>query len=443
VDAERLAVTGISGGGAASFWIAAADERVKVAVPVSGMGDLEDYVGEKVVNGHCDCMFLINTFQWPWTQIAALVAPRPLLFANSGHDTIFPMNGNDRIRARLERLYGFYTNRTDRLFDIAVTPGGHDDKPELRLMAYHWINRHLKGDDSSVTEPELPKIEGKLLRAFPDDLPSDEVNTKIDELFVPTATNTLPQTADQFQAWRKTKLAELQRIAFRSLPERSTPEFGIKISARKIQSGALTTEPGLYVPWKHFPAGETRSDRALWLAVLGEEESFDSKPEWLRKIIGDSETLLIAPCGSGPSRWQDPPPFYIQRSLPLLGRTVDSCRLADVLTAAAHVLREQRGGQPLKIIGRGSAGVIAAYAALLEPRLSGVVLIDPPASHRQGPIFLNVLRVVDVPEALGLLAPRSLVIHTANAEAFQPTAAIFRAAGGTLKLQQLPRTAAR
>jgi len=57
VDLERIAVTGISGGGAASFWIAAADERIKVAVPVSGMSDLEEYVGEKVVNGHCDCMF--------------------------------------------------------------------------------------------------------------------------------------------------------------------------------------------------------------------------------------------------------------------------------------------------------------------------------------------------------------------------------------------------
>src|SRR5206468_7877215 len=89
---------------------------------------------------------------------------------NSGHDTIFPMNGNDRIRARLERLYGFYTNRTDRLFDIGVTPGGHDDKVELRLMAYRWINRFLKGEDAPVTEPELPKIEGKLLRAFPDEI---------------------------------------------------------------------------------------------------------------------------------------------------------------------------------------------------------------------------------------------------------------------------------
>src|SRR5829696_1621177 len=159
VDGEKIAVTGISGGGAATFWIAAADERVKVAVPVSGMADLESYVGNRVINGHCDCMFLYNAHRWPWTRIASLVAPRPMLFTNSDADTIFPMNGNDRIRARLEHLYSFYTNRTDRLFDIGIQPGGHDEKPELRLMAYRWINRFLKGDDKPVTEPELPPIE--------------------------------------------------------------------------------------------------------------------------------------------------------------------------------------------------------------------------------------------------------------------------------------------
>ncbi len=90
VDPERIAVTGISGGGAATFWVAAADERVKVAVPVSGMADLESYVPNRVINGHCDCMFLYNTFQWPWTRIAGLVAPRPMLFVNSDNDRIFP-----------------------------------------------------------------------------------------------------------------------------------------------------------------------------------------------------------------------------------------------------------------------------------------------------------------------------------------------------------------
>jgi cephalosporin-C deacetylase-like acetyl esterase len=439
IDPERIAVTGISGGGAASFWIAAADERVKVAVPVSGMGDLQDYVGEKVINGHCDCMFLINTFQWPWTYIAALVAPRPLLFANSGHDTIFPMNGNDRIRAGLEHLYGFYTNRTDRLFDIGVTPGGHDDKPELRLMAYRWINRHLKGDDAPVTEPELPKIDGSQLRVFPEALPSDELNTKIDEIFVPTASNALPATADAFQSWRTAKQAELRRLVFRSIPLQFAPQHPVSLNLRKVETGTFLSESGIRIPWKYFPATSRKSDQVLWFVVLGKDDSLESRPEWLTKVIGEAPALLIAPRGDGPLRWTDPAPYYIQRSLALLGRTADSCRLEDVLAAAAESLpAASRAAPRVKIIGRGTAGIIAAYAALLEPRLSEVVVVDPPSSHRDGPIFLNILRVLDVPEALGLLAPRPLTIHTTQADAFQATTALYRVAGGTLRLQPLP-----
>ena len=438
VDAERLAVTGISGGGAATFWIAAADERVKVAVPVSGMSDLEDYVGEKVVNGHCDCMFTINTFQWPWTQIAALIAPRPMLFENSSHDTIFPMNGNDRIRARLERLYGFYTNRTDRLFDIGVTPGGHEDNPELRLMAYRWINRHLKNDNSPVTEPELPKIEGKLLRAFPDELPTDEVNTKIDELFVALATNTVTKSAKELEAWSIAKVKELRRIVFPAVPKNITPRTNIPLSVRQTSSGTLETDPGITISWSFYPAQRPNRDRAVWLVVLGEGESLAARPEWLTKAVGDAPVLLVSPRNSGGNRWHDPAPYYIQRSLPLLGHTVDSGRLTDVLVATEHTLPLSRGTPPMKIIGNGAAGIVAAYAALLKPQFSEIVLVDPPASHRNGPIFLNVLRVIDVPEALSLLAPRPLTIHTSQANAFDRTKEIYRIGGGTVTFATLP-----
>lgn len=437
IDAERIGVTGISGGGAATFWIAAADERVKVAVPVSGMSDLEDYVGEKVVNGHCDCMFLINTFQWPWTQIAALIPPRPMLFENSGHDTIFPMSGNERIRQRLETLYSFYTNRTDRLFDIGVTPGGHDDKVELRLMAYRWLNHFLKGDDQPVTEPDLPKFDGKLLRAFPDDLPADESNTKIDEVFVPLATNVIPRDASEFEKWRAQKLAELRRIVFRSVPEKSSVTVPLKFNGKKEESGTIVSEPGVSVAWKYFPAQKGRASDTHWLVVLDEEESLDTKPQWLKQQVGDAPVLLIAPRGSGPGRWQDPAPYYIRRSLPLLGRTVDSCRLLDVVMAMRQALGSARNAK-WNIIGHGRAGVIGAYVALMEPQIAGVVAVDPPASHRDGPIFLNVLRVVDVPEAFALIAPRPLTVVTSRQTAFDRTEAFYRIAGATLKIQPLP-----
>lgn len=83
VDATRFGVTGRSGGGAYSWWIGALDERIKCAVPVAGITDLRNHVVDGCVEGHCDCMFMVNTHRWDYAKVAALMAPRPLLIANS------------------------------------------------------------------------------------------------------------------------------------------------------------------------------------------------------------------------------------------------------------------------------------------------------------------------------------------------------------------------
>jgi dienelactone hydrolase len=448
VDGEKIAVTGISGGGAATFWIAAADERVKVAVPVSGMSDLEDYVGGKVVNGHCDCMFMINTFGWPWTNIAALIAPRPMLFENSGHDTIFPMTGNDRIRARLEKLYGLFTKKPADLFDIGVTPGGHDDNRELRLMAYQFINKHLKGDKSSVTEPPLEPEKGENLRAFPGALPSDEINTTIDESFVPLANTKLPRDTTEFHAWRERTIQELRRLSFAGHPRghHTDPGLGWKLGGAEPAKGWLATdlEPAeLEEPWRsirmacvwnyHPAKGDSPT---CWIVVLGPDESLDATPDWAKKVVGEDAVLLLAPRGCGPLRWEDKPPSYIQRSLALLGETVDSGRVADV-AAFAEYTHNVASNTNWKITGRGQSGIIAAYGAALAPDhcLSEIVVVDPPTTHRDGPILLNVLRTVDIPEALGLLAPRSLTVQTDRPAAFASTRAIYDAARGPIRVK--------
>ena len=65
-----------------------------------------------------------------------------------------------------------------------------------------------------------------------------------------------------------------------------------------------------------------------------------------------------------------------------------------------------------------------------------MVVIDPPKSHKEGPYFLNVLRVLDIPEALGLLAPTPLTIIGGKDPAFDRTAEIYRLAGAADKLKR-------
>jgi hypothetical protein len=127
----------------------------------------------------------------------------------------------------------------------------------------------------------------------------------------------------------------------------------------------------------------------------------------------------------------------------LLGRTADGGRVWDVIAAARAVAASPRvggsGAGPAKpkpptqvtVAGGRAAGVIAAYAAALDETLAGAALVSPPASHMDAgaPQFLNVLRVADVPDVVGLIAPRPVLIDGgAGSEAFGRTKSAYAAA---------------
>ncbi len=441
VDPQRIAVTGISGGGAATFWIAAADPRVKAAVPVSGMADLPSYVSNRVINGHCDCMFLYNTFRWPWTRIAALVAPRAMLFANSDHDRIFPMDANDRVINRLERVYSLY-GQGDQV-DAVVSMGGHAYRQDLRQAAYRFINMHLKGDPRVVDDSEVDLVTGRgdqrecpiapeKLRVFPEDdeLPDDELNTTIDRHFVPVAKVKLPKR-NEFKAWKASLLKELRRVAFGCFPER-VPAATL---LRQVDSeyARLETEPGIEVGLETVGVFKPtiKSDRVLLIV----RDAADDVP--ITKFAHDVHetadlTYIVEPRGIGRTRWtRKDPPNYVERSHVLLGRTVDTGRVWDVI-AAARYLRAKHGEElPVHVAGQGASGVLAAYAALWEEDISGVTLGTPPLTHMDegAPQFLNVLRVCNVPEVLGMLAPRPLAVRGVEPRQLERARAIYAAAG--------------
>ncbi len=79
VDHTRIGMTGRSGGGSYTWTTAALDDRVKVAAPVAGITDLRNQVCDGAVEGHCDCMFFVNTYHWNFPLVAALIARRPTL----------------------------------------------------------------------------------------------------------------------------------------------------------------------------------------------------------------------------------------------------------------------------------------------------------------------------------------------------------------------------
>lgn len=447
VDGERLGVTGISGGGAATFWIAAADERVRVAIPISGQADLESYVAQRVINGHCDCMFLYNNYQWPWTRIAGLIAPRPMLFINSDHDAIFPMDANARISQRMERLYSLY-GAGDR-FDTVVSVGGHAYREDIRRATFAFLRYHLQADAAPVTDSEVDlcdesapptsyPIPPERLRVFATDadIPVDERNTRIDQEFVPRAQLPLPRP-DEFAEWKGARMAALQQSVFRPVPLAATAAGSTAgVADGDWQEVTLGEFLRLRMQPRREPASRTTG------VVLNPDEK-GARPSW--PAASDDRILYLEPAGVGRTEWtRRNPPNYVERALALVGQTADSLRVHELVAALREdaELRRQGRRPPTRTVlaGRGAAGVLAAYAALLSgDAIQEVELIDPPATHNRAdaPQFLGVLRVTDIPDVLGLLAPRPLKITTASPEAFARTKALYEAAGapGALVIQ--------
>jgi dienelactone hydrolase len=443
VDGERIGVTGISGGGAATIWISAADERVKAAAPVSGMADLEAYVPERVVDGHCDCMFLNNTYQWPWVRIAGLMAPRPLLFVNSDQDPLFPMSGNERVINRLERIYSLFG--AGDVVDSVVSIGEHAYRRDIRQGVYRFFNTQFKSDPRPVLDSEVDLVSGggepvhpilpEELRVFPadTDLPSDALNQRIDLEFVPRARVEAPG-AGGFAGWQRQLLSQLREQTFHHFPVRIPPARGRETNAAGVVT--LETESAISIRLRpeRVPAGPVGR---VWLVATGGGVEAGC-PGWFEPFAAAGDAVyLCEERGLGGGAWtRKNPPNTVERSHVLLGRTVDSGRVWDLAAAARYVAGLREGACPVYVAGEGAAGVRAVYAGLLESEIAGLVLVRPPGTHETNaaPALLNVLRVCDVPEAIGMLAPRPVTLVGEGLEWSGKTAAIYAAAGAAGQL---------
>jgi len=437
IDAKRIGVTGRSGGGAYSWWIAALDERIKAAVPVAGITDLEDHVVDGCVEGHCDCMYFVNTYGWDYATAAALIAPRPLLLANTDHDEIFPLAGVMRIYGKLRHIYDLY-GAADRL-GLNITPGGHNDTQDLQIPAFRWLAHHLKnGDKSIISDAAVPFFEPEELKVFAT-LPADQKNTTIQEEFVALAGQAKPlQNVRDWERLRTGALALLREKSFRAWPQEFGDALPVELAAVSADGIRLTeydleTQPSVHVRLVALVGDEASpptaatlqvADAAQWKQLLsglrvhfseslpGEAEVAADEGEWgrLKSQLADGRALLfLAPRGIGPSAWSgdERKQTQIQRRFYLLGQSVDGMRVFDICQALRGLQNiESLRDVELTLAGRGTMAGNALYAALLADGVAKLQLVDLPHTHRNGPYLLNVSQIWELPQAVAAALER-------------------------------------
>ncbi len=415
VDRERIGMTGRSGGGSYTWTVAALDERVRVAAPIAGMTDLRNQVVDGAIEGHCDCMFFVNTYRWDFAQVAALIAPRPLLIGNSDKDTIFPLDGVIRLHEQARRIYQLYGAATN--LGLLITEGPHADTQDLQVPVFRWMNRFLKGEQPLIEMAAVKLFPPEQLRVF-DHLPEDQINTRIQDLFVP-ARQLAPDRGDLPAVARV-----LREKTFRGWPD-DVPDVpfrkvnGEKSRDVRFEVYELETQPGINTRlWLLRP---TRGKIArVDLAVL-DETTWTNSPFaflWLGPTPAGDDTArydlasqkgralaFFVPRGVDPADRPGTPKAmtHWRRRYMLLGQTLDSMRVWDIRCAvrALAALPELRAAR-VTLRASGTMGINTAYAGLFEP-VDKLALTSLPASHNEGPDYLNVLKIWDIPDLLRLL----------------------------------------
>lgn len=465
VDATRIGMTGRSGGGAYSWTTTALDDRIKVAVPVAGITTLKNYVVDSCITGHCDCMFFVNTYRWDYPQLAALTAPRPLLIANTDRDKIFPLDGVTEVYRKVRNLYELGEKGPD--VALQLTPGPHSDGQVLQLQALRWFNHYFKEDDSPVPSAAKSYFTPAELKVF-DKLPEDQINTKIQESFVPqAAAPVVPNSQHEWESQRDAWLRALVGKCFRAWPAEDDRLSAKPRNVNSKRTGDITVTAYQFTGQNNIDLqlyriergdADGRKPRCVILRPLSQRDwstlnvgalvapnaSDDSGPspsgtdDELKRLfstddLNETAMVFFAPCGIGPTAWSSDPQEqkHIRRKFMLLGQTLDGMRVWDV-RRAIQSLRKIDGftDLPLTVRADDEMAGIALYAALFEPNVDRLDLHGLPHTHRNGPDFLNVLRILDVPQTVAMVAEKTHVdIHQDGSDGWDYPLAVAKRFG--------------
>lgn len=449
VDASRLGVTGISGGGAVTWYVAAGDERIKVAAPVCGTATLASQIYDRTIDGHCDCMWWINTHRWDLADVGALIAPRPLMIASADRDAIFTIAAIREVHDQLQRLYA--TVGAPENLRLIETPGEHAYHERSRTAIFSWFLKHLQGKEVPPEavgdiDDSLEKQESEdTLRVFVNGPLKEDRTLTIHDEFI--ALPDPPRITDRagLEAARRKVVAELREKTFGAFPA-EPPALDVKVEFEEAGGNntgfrfAYTSEEGWRLYGKATIPNAARPPAPTVIALRSPGEARNETEERITwRIRAPWARVIIEPRGTGETAWGEELQWHLRRASAWTGRTLASLRVWDTLRAIQAVRSmAPMDGRNLALAARGEMAAVALYAALLDGQVRTLLLESPPATQNapsrkdgRGPAIemLNCLRITDLPQVAGLLYPAELVFVGECPDNYRWAEEVYRALG--------------
>ena len=182
-DKSRVAVTGASGGGTQTILVAGLDDRVTVSVPVVMVSS--SFFGGCPCESGLPIHDMCHGHKTNNAEIAAMVAPKPLLVISDGSDWTKSVPGTDY--PYLKKIYGMY-GKQDKVESYYLPNDQHDYGITKRIPMYHFMAKHLglslqaiTGKNGSIDEKGITIQKNKDLLVFGNNpLPANALRSHAD-----------------------------------------------------------------------------------------------------------------------------------------------------------------------------------------------------------------------------------------------------------------------
>ena len=299
-------------------------------------------------------------------------------------------------------------------------------------------------------------------------LPEDAINRTIQETFVPKAAAADLKPLDweqKSESW----LAGLRNFVFAGWPATSTTQWRTRFSVERdgvlLRGVDFMSQPEIRLRLYVLSNIENRPAQQIILNVLGGETNATSTAalQWsdfanflnsefpddiceervphpgksaisfekLKPLVlkEGAAIAFMAPRATGLNAWSgdERAETHLRRRFMLLGQTLDGMRAWDIRQAIRTVRSMAGSNAPVRLQAQGNMAVNALYASLFE-RVNELQLWNLPPSHRDGPDYVNVMRIIDIPQAV-FLAQRnsSVALHECTGSTWQSVLNISKA----------------
>ena len=462
VDGARIGVSGCSGGGTATTYLSAFDERVLVSAPanyICGFGRLLESIGpqdaeqnfNRGVSSHID-----------HADMLAVRAPKPALIQATTRD-FFSIQGARESFAEVQQIYRAL-GAADAL-RIVEDDHPHGTTPKIRRVLYAFFQEYLEHPGSP--EEEMDSLS-------PEDMRVTETGQVLTSLGGETVftinrkeTEPLLQNLAESRGNPKKHLASAVASA-RSLSGYVAPEGTQEavFTGRYPREGycvekyMLQGEGEYVIPFLLLvPAQGTKHPALLYLNPQG--KAAEAQPDGEMERFVRQGYAVLAPdlvgvgeaAGAAVSR-RGRESFFVQNdrfvsfAALLVGRSVVGVHAGDIVRLVRYLeSREDIEQGQIAALGRGALCPALLHAAAFSEAVSKVALIEPLISYRS--VVMNrfyetafssavpgALTGYDLPDLAASLAPRRLLMVNvldqngtqAGADLIQEDLAVVRSA---------------